>query len=165
MIYLLLICIITKLATTDLHMNIKRNPLLLLSMKLLFYTTSFVKLNLRMKGHEAFLVNKLMHDIQEICKEHGLEEPPAELRHSNRLKEKRLDDFDEKIQFTKIGNKNVLHSSDVSPLTYSEATTKGHGLREDDIANAFANLIRKKLSEKKDFEKTCRFKPPIPSEA
>ena len=94
-----------------------------------------------MKGHEAFLVNELMHDIQEICKEHGLEEPPAEFRHSNRLKEKRLDDFDEKIQFTKIGNKNVLHSSDVSPLTYSEATLKGHGVREDNTANAFANLI------------------------
>ena len=134
-------------------------------MKLLFYTTSFVKLNLRMKGHEAFLVNELMHDIQEISKEHGLEEPPAEFRHSSRLKEKRLDHFGEKIQFTKIGNKNVLHSSDVSPLTYSEAPPKGHGLREGDIANAFENLIRKKLSEKKDFEKTCRFKPPIPSEA
>ena len=141
MIYLLLICIITKLATTDLHMNIKRNPLLLLSMKLLFYTTSFVKLNLRMKGHEAFLVNELMQDIQEISKEHRLEEPSAEFRHSNRLKEKRLDHFGEKIQFTKIGNKNVLHSSDVSPLTYSEATLKGHGVREDDTANAFANLI------------------------
>ena len=134
-------------------------------MKLLFYTTSFVKLNLRMKDHEAFLVNELMHDIQEISKEYGLEEPPAEFRHSNRLKEKRLDHFGEKIQFTKIGNKNVLHSSDVSPLTYSEVTPKGHGLREDDIANAFANSIRKKLSEKEDFEKTCRFKPPIPSEA
>ena len=118
-----------------------------------------------MKGHEAFLVNELMHDIQEISKEHGLEEPAAEFRLSNRLKEKYLDHFREKIQFTKTGNKNVLHSSDVSPLTYSEATTKGHGLTEDDIANAFANLIRKKLSEKKDFEKTCRFKPPIPSEA
>ena len=43
--YLLLMCIITKIATTDLHMNIKRNLLSLLSMKLLFYTTSFVKLN------------------------------------------------------------------------------------------------------------------------
>ena len=45
MMYLLLMCIITKLATTDLEINIKRNLLSLLSMKLLFYTPSFVKLN------------------------------------------------------------------------------------------------------------------------
>ena len=34
-----------KVATTDLDINIKRNPLSLLSVKLLFYTPSFVKLN------------------------------------------------------------------------------------------------------------------------
>ena len=95
---------------------------------------------------------------------HGLEEPLAEFRHSNRLKEKLLDHFGEKIQFTKVGNKNVLNFSDLSPLTYTEATLKGNGLREEDIAKAFANLIRRKLSEKKDYEKTCRFKPSIPSE-
>ena len=53
MMYLLLMCIITKLATTDLcmnfattglHMNIKKKPLSL-SIKLLFLTTSFNKLN------------------------------------------------------------------------------------------------------------------------
>ena len=38
-------CITTKLATTDLGINIKRNPLSLLLMKLLFCTPSFVKLN------------------------------------------------------------------------------------------------------------------------
>ena len=43
-----------------------------------------------------------MQDIQEISEEHSLEEPPAELRHSNRLKEKFLDHFGEKIQFNKI---------------------------------------------------------------
>ena len=80
------------------------------------------------------------------------------------MKEKLLDHFGEKIQFTKVGNKNVLNFSDLSPLTHTEATLKGNGLREEDIAKAFANLIRRKLSEKKDFEKTCRFKPSIPSE-
>ena len=42
-----------------------------------------------------------------------------------------------------------MHSSDVSPLTYNEATPKRHRLREDDIAKAFVNLIRRKLSEKR----------------
>ena len=45
----------------------------------------------------------------------------------------------------------MLHSSDVSPLTYTEATLIGHGLREDDIAKAFANLIRRKFAEKNRF--------------
>ena len=38
------------------------------------------------KDYEAFLVNELMQDIQEISEENGLEEPPAELRHRNKLK-------------------------------------------------------------------------------
>ena len=58
----------------------------------------------------------------------------------------------------------MLHSSDVSPLTYTEATLIGHGLREGDIAKTFANLIRRKLGERKDFEKTCRLKAATPSE-
>ena len=105
-----------------------------------------------------------MQDIQEISEEHGLEEPPAKLRHSGRLKEKLLEHFGKKIQFTKIGNKNVLHSRDISSLTYTEATLIGHGLRENDIAKTFANLIRRKFAEKKDFGKTCRSKEPMPSE-
>ena len=70
----------------------------------------------------------------------------------------------EKLLDHKNGNKNVLHSSDVSPLTYTKATLNGDGFREEDIAKAFANLIRRKFSEKKDVEKTCGFKPSIPSE-
>ena len=50
------------------------------------------------KDHEAFLVNELMQDIQEISEEHGLEEPPAEFRHRNRMKEKLLVHFGEKIK-------------------------------------------------------------------
>ena len=105
-----------------------------------------------------------MQDIQKISEEYYLEEPPAKLRHSDRLKEKLVDHFVKKIQFTKNENKNVLHSSDVSPLIHTEATLIGHGLREDNISKAFANLIRRKFAEKIDFEKTCRSKAPTPSE-
>lgn len=42
-----------------------------------------------------------------------------------------------------------MHSSNVSPLKYTEDILKGYGLREDDIAKVFANVISKKLSEKK----------------
>ena len=58
----------------------------------------------------------------------------------------------------------MLHSGDVNPLTYTEATLIGHGLREDDITKTFANLIRRKLGERKDIEKNCRSKAATPSE-
>ena len=41
-------------------------------------TSFFVKLN--NKDHEAFLVNELMPNIQEISEKHGLKQPQAELR-------------------------------------------------------------------------------------
>ena len=50
-----------------------------------------------MKDYEEFLVNELMQDIQKISEKHGLEEPPAELRHGDRSKEKLLYHFGEKI--------------------------------------------------------------------
>ena len=84
-------------------MNIKRKPTVTS-----FNETAILHYFLRqfelkvIKDHEAVLVNELMKDIQEISEEHGLEEPPAEFRHINRLKEKLLDHFGEKIQFTKI---------------------------------------------------------------
>ena len=76
---------------------------------ILYYFLRQIELKV-IKDHEAFLVNELMQDIQEISEEHGLEEPIAEFRYSNRLKEKLLDHFGEKIQFIKIGHKTVLHS-------------------------------------------------------
>ena len=58
----------------------------------------------------------------------------------------------------------MLHSGDASPLTYTEATLIRHGLRKDGIAKTFANLIRRKLRERKDFGKTCGSKAATPSE-
>ena len=49
----------------------------------------------------------------------------------------------------KIGNKLVLQSRDVSPLTYTEATLIGHGLREDDIEKNICKLDWKKAWRKK----------------
>ena len=46
-----------------------------------------------------------MEDIQEISEEHDLEEPTAELRQSHKLKEKLLDHFGDRIQFTKMKTK------------------------------------------------------------
>ena len=96
---------------------------------ILHYFFRQIELNV-VKDHKVFLVNELMKDILEISEEHGQEEPLAALRHSKRLKEKLLDQFREKIQLTKTGNKNVLHCSDVSSLASTETTLKGHALRD-----------------------------------
>ena len=86
------------------------------------------------------------YNIVILSEKHGQKKQPAELRHSNRLKEKPLDHFGENSQLVaKIDNKNVLHSNDVSPLAYTEATLKGTRFREDDIVEAYAKLIRRKL--------------------
>ena len=85
-------------------MNVKRNTFFKEN-GILNYFHRQIELKV-IKDHEAFLVYELMKDIQDISEEHGLEEPVSELRDSNRPK----------IQFTKIGNKNVLHFSDVNPL-------------------------------------------------
>ena len=105
------------------------------------------------KDHEAFLVNELMQDIQKTGKGYGLEEPPAELRHSNRLKENLLPTLVRKFNLQHLKIKNVLHSSDVRPLTYTKATLNGHWLREDYIAKGFANLIRIERFQKKKLKK------------
>ena len=83
-------CIITKLATTDLDIKIKKNPTVTSFNEtvILHFLHSLIRqIELKViKDHEEFLVNKLMQDIQEISEEHGLEKPPAELRRSDRLK-------------------------------------------------------------------------------
>lgn len=50
-----------------------------------------------------------------------------------------------------------LRSKEVGSISYSYVTIKGHGLCEDDIIKAFANLVRKKVDEK-----TMKW-PPKPS--
>ena len=59
----------------------------------------------------------------------------------------------------KLGNKDVVHPKNVNPLSYSQATLKGHGLREDDICKAFSNLVRRKLADKAELKW-----PPTPEE-
>lgn len=68
---------------------------------ILHYVPSQIELKV-IKDYEAFLVNELMQDIREISEEHGLEEPSAGLRHSSKLKEKPIEHFGKKIQFTNI---------------------------------------------------------------
>ena len=41
----------------------------------------------------------------------------------------------------------AVHSSDVNPSTYSIATLKGHGLREESVIRCFANLVRRRLPQ------------------
>ena len=73
--------------------------------------------------------------------------PPPALRRSYRVKEILIKHFGEKIRFSNVGKYVALHSSAVNPLTFTAATLKGHGLREENVIKCFANLVRRKLGK------------------
>ena len=101
---------------------------------------------------DAFLLHELCQDCKEISAEFGLGDsppppPPPALRHSYRVKEILIKHFGEKIRFSNVGKYVAVHSSAVNPLTYTAATLKGHGLREENVIKCFANLVRRKLGK------------------
>ena len=48
-------------------------------------------------------------------------------------------------EFSSVGRFIAVHSSDVNPLTYSIATLKGHGLREESVIKCFAEPYKLKM--------------------
>ena len=92
------------------------------------------------KDQEAFLLKEQLEDIKEISNDNDLDEPP--ITKTATLKLRLSDKFGDSIDYHKIGNRLVVHSSTVNPLSYSAATIEGHGLRESDQTKAFARLIR-----------------------
>ena len=81
--------------------------------------------------------------------EFGLDSPQSRLTHTNQLKKRLLSHLGDKINIASFGNRYAVISKNVDPLSYSYATIKGHGLCENDIIKAFANLIRKKIADAK----------------
>ena len=98
------------------------------------------------QNHEAYLLIELIEDIQEFSEDYELTEPP--LTRTCMLKNILFQKYGDDIRFGKIGNKIVVHASDVSALDYSMATMQGRGLREGDLTKAFSRLIRRKISER-----------------
>ena len=106
----------------------------------------FRKIELKvLRDKEAYLLTNLLQDIKEMSVEYGLTEPPRRLIHTYQLKKMIQLRLGNDICISSFRNRNAVHSINVDPLLYSYATIKGHGLREDDIVKAFANLVRRKL--------------------
>jgi len=101
-------------------------------------------------NHDAYLLTELVLDIKEMSEDHELAEPPISKTFTLR---KRLTEwYDDAVTFGKIGNRIVVHSSDVSSLAYSVATMQGHGLREEDLTKVFSRLVRRKISRRQSIK-------------
>lgn len=98
------------------------------------------------ENHDAYLLTELIEDIKEMSEDYELTEPP--ISKTFVLKKKLIEKYGDEVNFGKICNKLVVHSSDVSPFAYSMATIQGHGLREADLTKAFSRLIRRKISDR-----------------
>eukprot|EP00794_Sanderia_malayensis_P012974 gene12974-14308_t len=92
---------------------------------------------------KAFLLNKLLTDIQFLSEEQHLERPAiTETKSLRRLLEKELGD---QIGFFPSGIYRIVHSTDINPCEYSVATLHGCGLRSEDHVTAFGRMIREKI--------------------
>ena len=98
------------------------------------------------KDQEVFLLVELLEDIKEISSDNDLDYPP--ITKTATLKNKLSEKFGNSIDFHLIGKRLVVHSSSVSPLSYSAATIEGHGLRDSDLTKAFAWLFHRKVSQR-----------------
>ena len=108
----------------------------------------FRKIELKvLKDKEAYYLTDLLQDLKEMSVEFGLQEPSKRFIHTYQLKKMLQLRLGDDICISSFGNRDAVHSLNVDPLLYSHATIKGHGLREDDIAKAFVNLVRRKLDD------------------
>ena len=107
----------------------------------------FRKIELKvLKDKKAYLLTDLLQDIKEMSVEFGLQELRRRLIHTYQLKKMLQLRFGNDLCISSFGNRDAVHSINVDLLLYSHATIKGHGLRED-VVNAFANLVRRKLDD------------------
>ena len=89
----------------------------------------------------AFPLNDILLDITSIGMEYGREIPP--ITNTKELKRKLISQFPEELSFFPNGKYVIVHACDINPCEYSVATLKGHGLRDNDLMLAFANMIKR----------------------
>ena len=97
------------------------------------------------KDEQAYLLTELIEDIKEMSEDNDIDDPP--ITKTFTLKKRLIERFGYSIDFHKFGNRLVVHSTAVNPISYSAATIQGNGLRETDLTKAFSRLIRRKLSQ------------------
>ena len=98
------------------------------------------------KDQNAYLLTELIEDIKEMSEDNDLDDPP--ITKTFTLKTRLIAEFGDSIDYHIFGNRLVVHSSAVNPISYSAATIQGNGLRETDLTKAFSRLIRRKLSKR-----------------
>ena len=81
-----------------------------------------------------------------MSEDNDLDDPP--ITKTCMLKKRLTEKFGDLIDFHMLGNRLVVHSTAMNPISYSAATIQGNGLRESDLTKAFSRLIRRKLSQR-----------------
>ena len=109
-----------------------------------------------LRERNAYLLRELLEDLRSMSEENGV---VSVVKHTVELKRRILEEFEEKIGFYPTGRQVIVFSSNVNPCDYSEATLKGHGLRENDLIRAFACMIKGKIKKKKKDESQWPFTP------
>ena len=109
------------------------------------------------RDKNAFLLNELLEDIKILSDEQGLPFPAIE--HTATLKQKLIQEFEERISFFPSGKYLLVHASDVNPCEYAIAALHGSGLRDDDLARSFGRMVRRKLQKSADHQKQWPLTP------
>lgn len=78
-----------------------------------------------------------------LSEERGVDAPVS---HTSVFKKKLMSYFPGRLGFFSSGRQVIVYSSDMNPLKYTEATLKGHGLRDEDMIRACAAMIRRKVN-------------------
>ena len=95
---------------------------------------------------KAFLLINLLGDISDLSEEEGLEPAATSTTSLRRIIGI---NFDEIVSFQIVGKRLMIYSSDGNPCTYVAETLKVCGLRDDDVARAFAEMVGKKIPKSK----------------
>ena len=87
-------------------------------------------------------MNEPLQDWLFFCEDR---EVLSQTRYTKELKKYIDDIFRDKIGFYRTGKCVIVYSQNVNPCQYSMSTVKGFGLRADNIAKHFANLIKRDI--------------------
>ena len=98
------------------------------------------------KDHQACFLTDLVEDIKDLCED--IDVPESPISTTSTLKKKLITKFEDSIGFYRVRNKLVVHSSEVNPASYSEATIRDGGLREIELTKAFSRMMRQKISKR-----------------
>ena len=96
---------------------------------------------------KAFLLIDLLGDISDLSEEEGLEPVGTSTKFLQRIFET---NHEAMASFQIVGKRLMIYSSDVNLCIYVAAILKRCGLRDNDLTQAFAKMMRKKIPKSKE---------------